>query len=67
MGTEAKTMVGGHAEEAERLAARGRLRRTADECDALINIIDKGYMACTSENVIDCLQHIVRVAKGEDR
>lgn len=56
-----------NTDEAEALVLRERLRRTAEECDALISILNLKYMACTEENVIDCLQAIVRVAKGEDR
>ena len=54
------------AVEAE-TALRDRLRRTAEECDALISILTLNYMAFTPENVIDCLRHIVRVAKGATR
>jgi len=56
-----------NTDEAETLVLRDRLRRTAEECDALISILTLNYMACTPENVIDCLRAVVRVAKGEDR
>ena len=56
-----------NTDEADGLVLRDRLRRTAEECDALINILTLKYMACTPENVVDCLRAIVRVANGEDR
>jgi len=96
MGTEAKTMSGGHPEEAERLlrgksiieecdefhretedfldgVSLGRVQqlrrvyRVAEECESLITMIEKQYVEWTPESIIDCLQHIVRVAKGEDQ
>ena len=37
------------------------------ECECCRDLPALKYMACTPENVIDCLQAIVRVANGEDR
>jgi hypothetical protein len=64
----AKTLAGGHAEEILKMTTYARLRRIAEECDALRFIIDDrptdSLKTVDAEDVISRLKRISGLANG---